>query len=533
MDKVWLHQLFKGYGEVVDVYIPNKRSSRFNTKFGFVRFKSRDEAERAVQNLNLILIRDCYIHVNLARFSLDSSSRIPLQKACDRVHEATDFPVNNIKSKEFGGDCSPSFANIVAGKSLPGTTVTRFSIKVQDEGNQWLSRSVVAKLPSLRSVESLSEAFIADGVWDIQIRSMGGNFVLLTFPSIEDMNAMLEESGLCWLGNWFDEVNRWKPEPLKEISRAVWLNCYGVPLNVWNAETFHCIGIIWGEVITLDGATSNCSSFDVGKVKISTNVFEAINQTVDLDFNGKVFPVRVVEEHVGVTNFINASCRCNKGCDAKTVGLSKSKEKSEGEMGANMEDMVENSSNNGAEDVNGENKETVVETDPEDDESFDFDVDKAELENEMEIIEEAANSKTANSTSGVKASAWGSGKVMDSMREMAANNTALDINLDPLTFVRLNTCIQIPRASLSNLVDNQDSWVEDSVKKNPVIAENLRGKNVEDENIPEYHIEAFRTENESFSAPIKVAINGVKGKKKRKTIDDILGLTRVNSLNNK
>ncbi|KAI8543398.1 hypothetical protein RHMOL_Rhmol08G0214400 [Rhododendron molle] len=183
---------------------------------------------------------------------------------------------------------------------------------------------------------------------------------------------MLEESGLYWLGNWFDEVNRWKPEPLKEISRAVWLNCYGVPLNVWNAETFHNIGIIWGELITLDGATANCSSFDVGKVKISTNVFEAINQSVDLDFNGKGFCVKVVEEHVGVTNFINASCKCNKGCDA--VGLSKSKEKPEGKMGAIVEGRVENSSNNGAED----------------DESFDFDIDKVELENEMEIIEDVA-----------------------------------------------------------------------------------------------------------------------------------------------
>ncbi|KAG5544615.1 hypothetical protein RHGRI_017147 [Rhododendron griersonianum] len=132
-------------------------------------------------------------------------------------------------------------------------------------------------------------------------------------------------------GNWFDEVKRWKPEPLKEISLVVWLNCYGVPLNVWNAETFHSIGGIWGE---------------------------AINQTIDLDFNSKVFPLRVVvEEHVGVTNFFNVSCRSNKGCDAKTVWPSKSKEKSGGEMGVNVEDMVENSSDNGAEDVNGENKE--------------------------------------------------------------------------------------------------------------------------------------------------------------------------------
>ncbi|KAG5558711.1 hypothetical protein RHGRI_008616 [Rhododendron griersonianum] len=116
---------------------------------------------------------------------------------------------------------------------------------------------------------------------------------------------------------------------------------------------------------------------------------------------------------------------------------------------------------------------------------------------------------------------------------MAANNTTLNLNSGPLTFIRLNTCIHIPRASLSNLVDNQDSWVEDSVKENPVVAEILRGENDEDENIPEQHIEAYRTENDPLSAPIKAAINGVKGKKKRKTIDDILGFIRVNSFNNK
>ncbi|KAH7847534.1 hypothetical protein Vadar_027263 [Vaccinium darrowii] len=58
MDEVWLRQIFRSYGDVVDVFIPNKRSSRFNTKFGFVRFSSRAEALDAVQDLHGILIRD-------------------------------------------------------------------------------------------------------------------------------------------------------------------------------------------------------------------------------------------------------------------------------------------------------------------------------------------------------------------------------------------------------------------------------------------------------------------------------------------
>ncbi|KAG5540129.1 hypothetical protein RHGRI_020384 [Rhododendron griersonianum] len=82
----------------------------------------------------------------------------------------------------------------------------------------------------------------------------------------------------------------------------MWLSCYGVPLNLWNADTFHNIGKNWGKVITLDDATSKGSSFSMGKVKsFITNVFEAINQVFTLDFNGYSYPVRVIEEQAVVS----------------------------------------------------------------------------------------------------------------------------------------------------------------------------------------------------------------------------------------
>lgn len=36
MDVAWLRHLFNSQGKVIDVYIPAKRSLRYNTKFGFV-----------------------------------------------------------------------------------------------------------------------------------------------------------------------------------------------------------------------------------------------------------------------------------------------------------------------------------------------------------------------------------------------------------------------------------------------------------------------------------------------------------------
>ena len=46
------------------------------------------------------------------------------------------------------------------------------------------------------------------------------------------------------------------------------LNCYSVPLHLWNAGTFFSIGRVRGDVIALDEGTSGFLSFNVGKVLI-------------------------------------------------------------------------------------------------------------------------------------------------------------------------------------------------------------------------------------------------------------------------
>ncbi|KAH7854721.1 hypothetical protein Vadar_017130 [Vaccinium darrowii] len=203
MDLVWLNQLFRGYGEVVDVFIPKKRSSKFNTKFGFVRFNSKDEALRAVQDLHGTRIRDLDIQVNLARYSQNRGNKNLLHSSNDFITSGRNpisavYKVKSNSKSEFIEASGPSYADIVAGKNSP---VSRSSIKVHAEDSQWLSRSAIAKLPAQRSVDSLREAFISEGVWNIQLRPMGGIYVLLTFDSIEDMNSMLEGGGLCWLMN--------------------------------------------------------------------------------------------------------------------------------------------------------------------------------------------------------------------------------------------------------------------------------------------------------------------------------------------
>ncbi|KAH7847677.1 hypothetical protein Vadar_028828 [Vaccinium darrowii] len=228
MDKIWLHQIFRSYGQVDDIYIPVKRSARFNTKFGFIRFLNSDEALKAVNDLDGIIIRDFKLQVNLAKYTGNSrtfpgtckSAYTSVQKTFsnDTVCIGKDFRSctdRNMLAHKIG---SPSFADVVANRfqNNPDSLI----VQATEEGKDWLDRSAVGWLPSLRSVESLMDAFIAEGIYNIQLRDMGGKLVLLTFASVEDMTSMLEEAGLCWLRNWFEDVKRWSPNLKLDNKRA-------------------------------------------------------------------------------------------------------------------------------------------------------------------------------------------------------------------------------------------------------------------------------------------------------------------------
>ena len=61
-------QIFRGEGEVTDVYVSHKRRRFGCSKFGFVRFKKLEEATNAINNLNGEWIRERRIKVTFAKY---------------------------------------------------------------------------------------------------------------------------------------------------------------------------------------------------------------------------------------------------------------------------------------------------------------------------------------------------------------------------------------------------------------------------------------------------------------------------------
>ncbi|KAH7842865.1 hypothetical protein Vadar_009918 [Vaccinium darrowii] len=346
MDVGWLRQLFRPYGCVEDVYMPSKRSSSFNTKFGFIRFKRREEAMNAIEDLDGFMIRNFKIVVQFAKYSKNSSSMS--QKVIEGDKKVNLAPklhswrpkAIEVESNQINSNCL-SYADALKGGSFSTTKL----VDAKEVDLDWLHMSAVGKLINFCYVNTLQDLFVSNGIWDAQIRHMGGLNVLISFDSFESLNDFLKDNDKL-LPNWFSSVEAWDNQKIKS-SRCVWISCYGVPLNAWCSSTFINIGKLWGDVIRIDELTEKSIAFDKGRMFILTDFLDCINEVIHVKINGEIYPVKVIEDPMAETCWekrVFTSIKIKKGNDF--VG-----------------------------------KEDVIEINPGDDVSVDFEVKDALMEN--------------------------------------------------------------------------------------------------------------------------------------------------------
>ncbi|GKE56975.1 RNA-directed DNA polymerase, eukaryota [Tanacetum coccineum] len=94
-----LWKVCEGYGKVIDVFIPNRRS-KAGKRFAFVRFIRVNDLDRLVGNLCTIWIGRFHLHANVARFERANKPVKPSGPSQSNTHgtfgsfvsAARDFP---------------------------------------------------------------------------------------------------------------------------------------------------------------------------------------------------------------------------------------------------------------------------------------------------------------------------------------------------------------------------------------------------------------------------------------------------------
>ncbi|GJU47730.1 hypothetical protein Tco_1217285 [Tanacetum coccineum] len=110
----------------------------------------------------------------------------------------------------------------------------------------------VVKIHSQGNGENDKQASVValgnEGFTDIDLRYMGGLWVMIAFDSVEAKEKFLLSTGVC---SWFSQLIQASSE-LTTDEQVTMVEIEGIPLKVWNESTFIRIASKWGTLLNVE-----------------------------------------------------------------------------------------------------------------------------------------------------------------------------------------------------------------------------------------------------------------------------------------
>ncbi|GJT70259.1 RNA-directed DNA polymerase, eukaryota [Tanacetum coccineum] len=234
-----LWEVCKGYGTVVDVFIPN-RKSKSGKRFTFVRFIKVVNVDRLVDNLCTLWIGRMHLHANVARFD-----RPPIRSARP-----------NIASRPAANG-APSFVSVLKGNPNTINHISTSSAMVLDDDclvERDLDNFVLGEVKDFSSINNLRILLSNEGFQHLRLAYLGGLWVMIELTSVEIKTRFMKHVGVA---SWFSQLCKAQSDFVSR-ERIVWIDIEGVPLHAWSRPTFTKIGSRWGEVLELEDYKEDC-----------------------------------------------------------------------------------------------------------------------------------------------------------------------------------------------------------------------------------------------------------------------------------
>ncbi|GKA88969.1 RNA-directed DNA polymerase, eukaryota [Tanacetum coccineum] len=266
-----LWEVCKGYGTVVDVYIPN-RKSKASKGYAFARFIRVDNVERLVSNLCTVWNGRMHMHANVVRF--DRSAK-PANRPI-----RTETPAVN------------TYASVHKGINSNHTPVVSIPSMVLDDSHivhRDLSYHVMGEAKQFMSIQKLPTILSKEGFPNVKLTYLGGLWVMMEFSSLITKEKFLQHVGVA---SWFNSLSNAQPDFVSK-ERIVWVDIEGVPLHLWSHSTFTKIGSKWGELLELEELKDDL--FARKRLCIKTKQEDNILEKFKIIIHGKAFVIRAKE----------------------------------------------------------------------------------------------------------------------------------------------------------------------------------------------------------------------------------------------
>ncbi|KAJ4834708.1 hypothetical protein Tsubulata_007662 [Turnera subulata] len=281
-----VYRVMSKYGEVVDVYIP-KKQSRTGQRFGFVRFQGVRDFQRLLSNVNRVQVEGGMVRANVARKRIQG------------------FPVRG-KGEQHRADRQPvrdgrTYARVMKGGHVDTNQGTQGKEEVisfipSTDINRWLSRCAVGIAKDPKKMESVSLVWKLHNMPEVEVVDMGGDSVLVCFPSSDGMAQFVQEPPE-WVSIWFKSFTPWKQGD-RAVNRRCWVTIGGVPLNAWCQEFFQLVGSEFGQFLQIDDDTERRRNLGSARLEILTEQEDVINMKLRVTIANQSYSIVVLEDTV-------------------------------------------------------------------------------------------------------------------------------------------------------------------------------------------------------------------------------------------
>ncbi|KAK8652479.1 hypothetical protein V6N13_126511 [Hibiscus sabdariffa] len=298
-----LWHAFGIYGVVLDAFIARKRDSR-GRRFGFVRYRNRYEAERAIERINNSVLIGSIISVSMARFNLRQSFWRKVRTGKMDRERKESKTTTKMEGKDRMENRDNARCETVSGESKEEDRKGEFNWKDSDVCKRikgtvhtedlWkYKRCLVGTMSNVCSVRSIMLRMQEWGLAEIDIKRLDGKSYLLSFDN-DELYTMLEDVNWSYLKEIFLEVHPWT-EKARYDARATWLELFGLPLHCWNHETIKRLAELWGSFEALGENANKVIDCESISVLITTSHVRRIEENVEIEVGDDIYVVRVRE----------------------------------------------------------------------------------------------------------------------------------------------------------------------------------------------------------------------------------------------
>jgi len=197
----YLRKLFECYGQVVEVFVPQK-VDKWRRKFGFVKFKEVEDLEDLEARLEEVWLWKVRLKVNKARFSREERKGDEEGRGRVAVERGVGAVVMESKKPSFSWNRS-QFPDLQ--KEIPC-----LEVRPSEEMLQYLEGCFVAELHQNLEATALQQLMVMEGIHGVEVTSMGDKWMLLSFEGNRDIEP-IQNSHKRWWNSIFKRVRSRSP----------------------------------------------------------------------------------------------------------------------------------------------------------------------------------------------------------------------------------------------------------------------------------------------------------------------------------